>query len=593
MGANKKGTVLSILGKLRPRSIVTRNLLLTSLYIILTGAVLIAYSYYIQGDVLVKQLHSESGKIMEKWAQGLTSEEVAAAKASVDTGSDIQKKMIQFFDDLSSTHPNIAQGYLFGPELTDGNKTSMIAFPTAVLQMFDEAGMKLGDYFDQPENHVAGVEKMLKTKELTFTESYTDDYGTWVTVLHPYLDASGTVFAYMGMDVDASLVMQGKHDLLKNTLIALLITLLIVLSLQYITNRKTFTPIKELMNALEKLSRGDFNVRLKEGGDELGQVNAKFNATIETINNLISTMKAVSSASADQSKVLFSTVEINNADTTAITRSMEELSERTVVQNVTISESVTSLEEIASGVNAIADNASELSETSLRMKHQSERGNTNMEQVVSQMNSISTSVKDSVVMIEKLQSRSNEIEQIVQLITQIATQTNLLSLNASIEAARAGENGRGFAVVANEVKKLAEQSKHSADQIAMLIRTIQEETSQAVAAIALGEQNVEKGIEIVKETGALFSNIYTATDSVTSQIQEVSAATEEMVAVSEQMTASFKQLAVMSGQNSDVTEAIKLKAQAQQASFSRIVASAEQLNEVSSQLESLVVDLVV
>ncbi|WP_258525504.1 methyl-accepting chemotaxis protein [Paenibacillus sp. YN15] len=593
MEANEKGISWSFFGKLRPRSIMTRNMMLTSLYIILTGAVLIAYSYYIQGDVLVKQLHSESGKIMEKWAGDLPLEEVAAAKGSIDPTSDIQKKITQFFDDLSSTHPNIAQGYIFGPELVDDNKTSMIAFPTAVLQMFEEAGLKLGDYYEQPDIHVAGVKKMLETKELTFTSSYKDDYGTWVTVLHPYLDASGNVIAYMGMDVDASLVMQGKSELLKNTLLALLITLLVVLSLQYITNRKTFAPVKELMNALEKLSRGDFNVQLKEGGDELGQVNAKFNTTIVTINNLISTMKAVSSASADESKVLFSTVELNNADTAVITKSMEELSERTVVQNTTISESVTSLEEITSGVNAIADNASELAETSLQMKLQSEQGNTNMEQVVSQMNSINTSVKDSVRIIEKLQIRSDEIEQIVQLITQIATQTNLLSLNASIEAARAGENGRGFAVVANEVKKLAEQSKQSADQIAMLIRTIQEETSQAVSAISLGEQNVEKGIEIVKETGMLFNNIYIATDSVTSQIQEVSAATEEMVAVSEQITASFKQLAAMSEQNSEVTEAIKLKAQAQQASFSRIVQSAEQLNEVSSQLENLVVDLVV
>lgn len=593
MGISKKGIGSSMFDKLRPKSIMTRNMLLTSLYIILTGAVLIAYSYYIQGDVLVKQLHSESGKIMEKWASDLSVEEVAAAKANMDAGSDIQKKMIQFFDDLSSVHPNIAQGYLFGPELVDGNKTSMIAFPTAVLQMFDEAGLKLGEYFEQPDIHVAGVKKMLETKKMTFTSSYKDDYGTWVTVLYPYLDASGKVFAYMGMDVDASLVMQGKSELLKSTLIALLITLLIVLSLQYITNRRTFAPVKDLMNALEKLSKGDFNVQLKEGGDELGQVNAKFNTTIETINNLISTMKAVSSASAEESKVLFSTVEINNADTAAITRRMEELSERTVVQNTTISESVTSLDEITVGVNAIADNASDLAETSLQMKLQSEQGNTNMEQVVSQMSSISISVKDSVRIIEKLQTRSDEIEQIVQLITQIATQTNLLSLNASIEAARAGENGRGFAVVANEVKKLAEQSKDSADQIAILIRTIQNETSLAVSAIALGEQNVEKGIEIVKETGTLFNKIYTATDSVTSQIQEVSAATEEMVAVSEQMTASFKQLAAMAGQNTEVTEAIKLKAQAQLASFSRIVQSAEQLNQVSSQLENLVVDLVV
>lgn len=583
----------SIVDKLRLKSIVTRNMLMASLYIIVTGAVLITYSYFIQGNVLVKQLRSDSGKIMESWVKNISPEDVAAAKASTDVNSEIQKKMIKLFDDLSATHPNIAQGYLFGPELKDGNKTGMIAFPTAVLKIFADAGLKLGDYLEQPEVHVAGVKKMMESHKLTFTESYTDDYGTWVTVLYPYVDKDGKLFAYMGMDVDASLVVKGKHDLLRNTLIALLITLVIVLTLQYITNRRTFAPIKDLMRGLEKLSQGDFSVKLKEGNDELGQVNAKFNTTINTIYTLVSTMKTVSTASADQSKTLFATVERNTADTAEITRNMEELSGRTTEQSITITESVTSLEEIASGVNAIAGSASELAETSLQMKQQSEKGNGNMDQVVNQMNSIHESVSNSVTMIERLQTRSEEIEQIVQLITQIATQTNLLSLNASIEAARAGEHGRGFAVVANEVKKLAEQSRHSAEQIAHLIRTIQEETSLAVEAIAVGAQSVEKGIEIVKDTGELFNGIFIATDSVTSQIQEVSAATEEMVAVSEQMTASFKQIAAISEQNSEVTEAIKRKAQAQQASFTQIVESAEQLNEISTQLEDLVADLVV
>lgn len=584
---------MNLFRKFRPKSIVTKNMLLTSLYIVITGAVLIASSYYIQGNVLVGQLESDSGKIMEAWAKNITPEDAAAAKANQDPQSDIQKKMTKMFDDLSATHPNIAQGYLFGPELTDGNKTSMIAFPTAVLQMFSDAGLKLGDMFEQPEIHIDGVKEMLETKKVAYTKTYTDDYGTWVTVLYPYQDAQGNVFAYMGMDVDASLIEKGKQDLLNNTGLALLVTLLIVLTLQYITNRRTFAPVKELMKALESLSRGDFNIRLKEGKDELGQVSAKFNTTVQSISTLVMTMKAVSSASAEQSKVLFSTVESNNEDTSVITKNIEELSESTAIQTTSLSESVISLDEIASGINDISSNASTLSETSFQMKSQSDKGNQNIEQVVNQMNDIHASVKHSVAVIEKLQQRSGEIEQIVQMITDIASQTNLLSLNASIEAARAGENGRGFAVVAHEVKKLAEQSKQSAEQIAELIAAIQEETAQAVEVITEGEQKVGQGMAIVKETGELFQGIYQATDSVTSQIQEVSAATQEMVAVTEQITASFKQLAELAEQNTGFTQNIKLKAQTQRNSFNQIVESAEQLNEISSKLENIVADLVV
>lgn len=591
MMEGKSQHMSGIWSKLRLKSIVSRNMVLTSLYIIITGAVLIVSSYYIQDNVLVKQLREDSGKIMEAWAKRVSVEDVAAAKNNKDTNSEIQKKMISFFNDLSASHPNITQGYIFGPELMDGNKTSLIAFPDSVLEIFAKEGLKLGDYLEQVPNHVDGVNRMLASKEMTFTNIYTDAYGTWETVLYPFVDASGKVIAYMGIDVNASLVQEGKIQLLLSTLAALAITMLVVLSLQYLTTRKTFAPVKDLMHALDKLSQGDFNVRLKEGTDELGMVNAKFNATVENISHLISTVKSVATASSEQSQTLFSTVETNNTNTEAITARMEELAQSTTMQNTSIGESVTSLNEIASGINVIAENASDLSDASLQMKQRSEVGKINIDQVMNQMKDIHTAVKKSVLLIERLQVRSNEIDQIVQMITQIATQTNLLSLNASIEAARAGENGRGFAVVANEVKKLAEQSKNSADQIAELIRTIQDETAEAVTAIADGESKVGEGLGIVEETGTLFQEIFQATDTVTTQVQEVSAATEEMVAVSQEITATFHQISSLSQQNSDVTDAMKQKTREQQESFGRIVTAAEELNGISSRLEELVRDL--
>ncbi|WMT41071.1 hypothetical protein RE628_29240 [Paenibacillus sp. D2_2] len=83
----------------------------------------------------------------------------------------------------------------------------MIAFPTAVLDMFEGEGLHLGDMLGQPVYHVKGVEEMLKTKHITFTKPYKDDYGVWLTVLYPIQDKNGEIFSYMGMDFDASLIM--------------------------------------------------------------------------------------------------------------------------------------------------------------------------------------------------------------------------------------------------------------------------------------------------------------------------------------------------------------------------------------------------
>lgn len=573
------------------QSIITRNMIFTGFYIILMGAVLIGYSYYIQGKVLTDQLQSDSGKTMEALEKMVSAKDAEDAKNSIDPNSPIQQKLIAIFDELSVTHPNIAQGYIFGPELVEGNQTSVIALPTAVLEMFESENMSLGDLYTQPKIHADTVRKMLDSKEISFTNAYTDDYGTWITVLYPFVDNAGEVFAYMGIDVDASLIHAGKIHLLTYTLIALLIILLIILVMQYYTMKRTFRPIDELKAALETLSNGNFTVQLKSGEDEFGQVNAKFNMTVNHMRELVGTIKKVAEQSAEQSNILFSSVEANNENALGITKNINHMSESADLQSISITESVVSLEEITTGVTTIAGNTTELSEISLHMKEQSELGNNNIEQVIHQMNSINSSVNDSVTVIEKLQNRSEEIGQIVQVITEIASQTNLLSLNASIEAARAGEEGRGFAVVADEVKKLSEESRKSADQIAELIYFIQQETSLAVRTIGEGKQKVETGIQVVKETGSLFEGILVSTDSVTSQIQEVSAATQQMVAETEQITASIKQLAVLAEKNSNASTEIQLSTQEQQATFEQILKSAEQLNEVSGNLEAIVEQL--
>ncbi|WP_055105403.1 methyl-accepting chemotaxis protein [Paenibacillus ihumii] len=581
----------NVLKKFTQLSIVTKNMLLTSLSIILTGVILIASSYYIQGGVLTNQLRNDSQKIMEAWSKKVSADEAAEAMGNADRQSPIQQKLTLLFNELSATHPNVAQGYIFGSELVDGNKTLMVAFPTFILDMFAEEGLQLGDLLEQPAFHVQGVQEMLQTKEITYTKPYKDDYGTWLTVLYPFQDGQGNIMAYMGMDIDASLILQGQQDLLKYASIALAVTLLVILTLQHIMTRRTFAPVKDLMSALDKLSQGDFSVQLKASQDELGQINAKFNSTVANINRLVATIKDVSIQSAEQSKALFSTVEGNHESSLTIMNNIEEISDKVSQQSKSISESATSLEEIASGANTIAGNTSAVSEAALQMKEQSEQGGEKVGKVMKQMDFIHTSVRNSVDSIHQLQKRSGEIEEIVQVITQIATQTQLLSLNASIEAARAGEEGRGFAVVANQVKKLAEESASSAEQIAELVRHIQQETLQAVEAIGEGENNVAAGIGIVQETGELFDSILSATDSVTSQIQEVSAATEEMVAETEQITAAIKQLAELAERNAAVSEEIKSGAIEQRNSSNRIVDAAEQLNQISNKLEELVAGL--
>ena len=209
------------------------------------------------------------------------------------------------------------------------------------------------------------------------------------------------------------------------------------------------------------------------------------------------------------------------------------------------------------------------------------------------MNSIALTVQQTGEIVSKLGERSKEIGNIVEIISSISGQTNLLALNAAIEAARAGEHGRGFAVVAEEVRKLAEESQNASQQIAELIRSIQEETNRAVASMEDGRREAEKGKENVAATGETFSTILGMVEDVKtaslavskrvlelrenmnsiiegmgavdssakgigSESQNVSAATEEQAAGMEEIASSSRSLADMATDLQTETDKFKV-----------------------------------
>lgn len=169
------------------------------------------------------------------------------------------------------------------------------------------------------------------------------------------------------------------------------------------------------------------------------------------------------------------------------------------------------------------------------------------------MEDIQQSTKSILDVINKLNDKSNEINRIVELITQISDQTNLLALNAAIEAARAGDAGRGFAVVADEVRKLAEQSNSAAKDISNLIQTIQTEASGAVVIADKGSESVKHGTKVIMEVGNSFKYIIDSVQSLSGEIQEVASSTIEMskgmqniAAVSEEQTAVMEEISASS-----------------------------------------------
>lgn len=354
---------------------------------------------------------------------------------------------------------------------------------------------------------------------------------------------------------------------------------------------KLFRPITEMKKSMALVSEGNYSVRLKEGNDELGQLSKQFNTMSETIGGMLDSIRSSSTASSIQANRLYKEADEVNQTLEEITNYTDKITGRLQDQNESTTEVLTSIQELSRSVDSITNNVMNVTELSLTTEDHAKAGTEAINVLKNQMVKLKDSSQHSESNVSSLKNRSLEISSIVQLITDIADQTNLLSLNAAIEAARAGEHGKGFAVVADEVRKLAEQSSKSAKQIESLIQDVQVETEKAVQSFRTEAALVSESSLLVGNMGAIFQDILSQTSHVSSSIQEVSAAIEEIAAENEEVAAIFEQLAHTSTENSDASQKIKYNIRNQQVSFSKIVESTKTMNDIVSELEQLVSDV--
>jgi methyl-accepting chemotaxis protein len=232
------------------------------------------------------------------------------------------------------------------------------------------------------------------------------------------------------------------------------------------------------------------------------------------------------------------------------------------------------------------------------------------------MGAIKTKVDLSAEKVHEMGQRSDQIGIIVETISDIASQTNLLALNAAIEAARAGEHGKGFAVVADEVRKLAERSSVATKEIGGLIKGIQKTVLEAVTAMNEGAAEVESGVNLAGQAGhalkdilksvegvnqqvgqiataakhmnTLSNDLVSAVDSVSAVVEENTAATEQMAAGSNEVTQAIENIASVSEENSAAAEEVSASAEEMSAQVEEMSASAESLAGMAEALHEIV-----
>jgi methyl-accepting chemotaxis protein len=368
------------------------------------------------------------------------------------------------------------------------------------------------------------------------------------------------------------------------------LTLIAAVVTGILLHRRITKPLLEVVEVAEKVAQGDLRVQeihvQKE--DEVGVVAKAVNAMVASLRQIIVRANDTTLQVTASSQQLLVHAERTSQTTEQITSSIQEVASGAEIQMRGAEDSLASMEEMAEGIKRIAETSSVVAEASQVTEQEAVHGNESIQKVVRQMDSIHAAVDNMAVVIQQLNEHSQQIGKIVEVITGIASQTNLLSLNAAIEAARAGEHGKGFAVVATEVRKLAEQSQQSAAQIANLIERIQSYTSRAVSAMEKGSSEVQAGLLIVDEAGEAFQKILAAAQHVADQVADISSASEELSAGSAQVTASVEELTRIARQTATSSNNVAASSQEQLALIQQISASMAALTEVSQELHDTI-----
>ena len=340
-------------------------------------------------------------------------------------------------------------------------------------------------------------------------------------------------------------------------MVASIVAVLVLSIVTYVTRSIVYNAIigkslKEINGLLEEIKEGNFKKRFNVSSkNELGEVQGSFNEFLDRFENIILNMNEVSGKLAnnagDLDKNLQSIVKADSdLSIRGIKESMETIVNMVTSQTAETEEIFASLTEISSMIGSVSENIGSTKLISKETTELAKLGGKKVAESLQGMIEIQNTVKNIEEKAHNLGESSTKVGQIVGIISGISEQTNLLALNAAIEAARAGEAGRGFAVVADEVRKLAENSRHSTEQISALIGIIQKEVYEVIMAVNTGYEKSKEGRILAEET---YKNIETIIEKVQitdGRMEEITTAMKEQAIATNEINTTMENIATNS-----------------------------------------------